>query len=249
MQAAQLTALLRDRAGSSHAGRTRRAGRIPAVLYGGGGEPRAISIEAAEMEKVLRQSHDRISLVTLSIGGATEPAVLKAIQRDAVNERIAHLDFLRVDLTKPITLDIPVAVEGTSPGVKLGGVLQQSARAVRVRCLPGAVPAGAVADISALEIGDALHARDLKLPPGVDLLTPAGDTILWVTVVRVEEEAAPAADAAAAGTAETAAAQPEVIGEKEREERKAKKDEEKGAKAKEKAEIKDAAAKEAKPRK
>lgn len=247
MQTTELNAEVRERPGKEGSAKVRQAGRIPAVVYGAGADSRSVSVDEAEFLKALRTAGDRISLVTLKIAGATEPAVLKAIQRHPVNERIAHIDFLRVDLTKKIALDIPVHLEGNSPGVKLGGVLQQASRDVRIRCLPSAIPTGAVADISKLEIGDALHARDLKLPEGVELLTPAGDTIVSVTVVRVEEVAA--TDAAAVPGAEATAAAPEVIGEKEREERKLKKEDEKGAKAKEKAEVKEAAAKEAKPKK
>lgn len=247
MQTTELTAEVRERPGKEGSAKVRQAGKIPAVIYGAGADSRAVSVDEAEFLKALRTAGDRISLVTLKIAGASEPAVLKAIQRHPVNERIAHIDFLRVDLSKKISLDIPVHLEGNSPGVKLGGVLQQASRDVRIRCLPSAIPTGAVADISKLEIGDALHARDLRLPEGVELLTPAGDTIVSVTVVRVEEVAA--TDAAAVPGAEATAAAPEVIGEKEREERKLKKEDEKGAKAKEKAEVKEAAAKEAKPRK
>ena len=248
MQTTELTAEVRERPGKEGTAKVRQAGRIPAVIYGAGADSRSVSVDEAEFLKALRAAGDRISLVTLKIAGASEPAVLKAIQRHPVNERIAHIDFLRVDLSKKISLDIPVHLEGNSPGVKLGGVLQQASRDVRIRCLPSAIPTGAVADISKLDIGDALHASDLKLPEGVELLTPAGDTIVSVTVVRIEEEAA-ATDAAAVPGAEAATAAPEVIGEKEREERKLKKDEEKGVKAKEKAEVKEAAAKEAKPKK
>lgn len=248
MQAPELTAEIRERTGKEGTAKTRQAGRIPAVIYGAGADSRAVSVIEEEFLKVLRASGDRIALVTLKIGGTTEPAVLKAIQRHPVNERIAHIDFLRVDLARKIALDIPVHLEGNSPGVKLGGVLQQVSRDVRVRCLPGAIPSGAVADISKLEIGDALHARDLRMPDGVELLTPPGETIVSVTVVRVEEEAVADATAAVPGAEATAAA-PEVIGEKEREERKLKKEDEKGAKAKEKADVKEAAAKEAKPKK
>lgn len=247
MQTTELTAEVRERPGKEGSAKVRQAGKIPAVIYGAGADSRAVAIDEAEFLKALRVAGDRISLVTLKIGSTSEPAVLKAIQRHPVNERIAHIDFLRVDLSRKIALDIPVRLEGNSPGVKLGGVLQQVSRDVRIRCLPGAIPTGAIADISKLEIGDALHARDLTLPEGVELITAAGETIVSVTVVRIVEEVA--ADATAVPGAEATTAAPEVIGEKEREERKLKKDDEKGAKAKEKAEVKEAAAKDAKPKK
>ena len=137
----------------------------------------------------------------------------------------------------------PVHIEGIAPGIALGGVLQQATRTVSIRCLPTQVPDSAVADVSALSVGGVLHARDLKLPEGVELHSDPAATILSIVAVRVEEEAPAAgaeADAAVATAATDAAAQPEVIGEKEREERKLKKGEEKTVKEAEKKEIKEA---------
>jgi len=253
MQATELTVELRDKTGKEGAAKVRQAGGIPAVLYGAGAPPKAISVGAAELDRLLSRAGRRLSLLSLKVkAGDTEtvePAILKAIQRHPVNERITHIDFLRIDPAKKLTLELPVAIEGSSPGVKLGGVLQQMLRHVRVRCLPDRIPEGAVADISQMEIGHVLNAGGLKLPEGVELLTPAGQAVLSVIVIRYEEEK-PAEEAAApVATTEEAPAQPEVIGEKEREERRLKKDEEKGAKEKEKAVLKETKAKEEKKKK
>jgi len=256
MQVTELTAELREKTGKEGAAQVRRAGGIPAVLYGAGAPPQPLSVNAAEIDRLLNRGDHRVSLLTLKVtgGGAetTAAAVMKAIQRHPVDERITHIDFLRIDLSKPLALELPVAIEGSSPGVKLGGVLQQMVRHVRVRCLPDRIPDGAVADISQMEIGHVLTAGQLKLPEGVELLTPASTPLLSIIVVHYEEEKAAEPEAAAAvpgAVPEAEPTQPEVIGEKEREERRAKKDEEKGAHAKEKAELKETKAKEEKQKK
>lgn len=245
MQATELPVEARERTGKEAVAKLRQTGRIPAVLYGAGGDPRALTVAVADFDRALRLHGQRLSLLTLKIGNESAPAVLKAIQRHPVHERIEHIDFLRIALDKPLSLEIPVQVEGVAAGVKFGGVLQQMARHVRVRCLPADIPEVAVADVSKLEIGHVLTAGDLKLPTGVELLTAAGDPVFSVTVTKYEEEVAavPGAEGAAAAAEP---AQPEVIGEKEREERRLKKEEEKGGREKEKAELKDIKAKEEK---
>ncbi|MEK7766632.1 MAG: 50S ribosomal protein L25, partial [bacterium] len=206
----------------------------------------------AALQKILR-SGKRLSLISLHgedpAGARQETAILKAVQRHPVNERIVHIDFLRVALDKPLVLDIPVSIEGVAAGTKFGGVIQQPIRVVRVRCLPADIPEAAVADVTPLEIGNVLTAGDLKLPPRVELVTDRGQAIVSIIVVKYEEETTAetpaegdaAAVAGAAAPAAEAGAQPEVIGEKEREERRLKKDEEKGKRQTEKAEVKEAA--------
>ena len=260
MQATELTVELREKTGKEGAAKVRQAGGIPAVLYGAGAPPQALSVNSAEIDRLLARADRRLSLLTLKVkaNGAetTAAAVMKAIQRHPVNEAITHIDFLRVDLSKKLTLEVPVIIEGASPGVKLGGVLQQMFRHVRVRCLPDLIPEGATADISHMEIGHVLTAGQLKLPEGVELLTAPATSILSIIVIHYEEEkpaeGEAAAEGAATATATDAAAapsQPEVIGEKEREERRLKKDDEKGARTKEKAELKETKAKEEKKKK
>lgn len=250
MEAIELPVEARERVGKGPAARARREGLIPAVLYGPATPPKALSVNEAELLKVLRSHGNRLSLLSLTLGSTKEPAILKGVQRDPVNEHILHLDFLRVALDKPLNVEIPVVVEGVAPGVKLGGVMQQSLRHVRVRCLPTEIPEGAVADVSKMEIGHVLAARDLKLPAGATLLTDPIHPVFSIVVTHYEEETAAAATTAAgeaaAATAAAEPAQPEVIGEKEREERRLAKDQEKTGKAAEKAELKEIKAKEEK---
>ncbi len=253
MQATELPVEPRERTGKEAVAKLRQTGRIPAILYGAGGEPRALTVAEAEFAKALRLHGQRLSLLTLKIGSQSETAILKAIQRHPVHERIEHIDFLRIALDKPLSLEIPVRIEGVAAGVKFGGVLQQMLRHVRVKCLPTDIPEAAVADVSRLEIGHVLTAGELTFAgTTVELQTKATDAVVSVTVTKYEEETAaatPGAEAAAATGAVAASAepaQPEVIGEKEREERRLKKDEGKSGREKEKAELKEVKAKEEK---
>ena len=255
MEAIELSVETRSQTGSGAAGRIRQSGGIPAVVYGDGAAAVPVTVSEAAIQKLLRVAGKRLSLVSISIkdagGEKKETAIIKAVQRHPVNEQIIHIDFLRIAMDKPLSLEVPVAIEGTAPGIKLGGILQQMLRQVRIRCLPDRIPQAAVADVSGLAIGGVLTARDLKLPEGVNLVTRPDQAILSITVTRYEEEekapATPEAEAAAA--AAEAPAQPEVIGEKERDERRTKKDEEKGVRVKEKQELKETKAKEEKGKK
>ncbi len=251
MDATVLIADARPRAGKEAAAKTRRAGNIPAVVYGADAPPRTVEVSDAELQRLLRSHGDRLSLLSLKVkeaaGEQVETVIIKAIQRHPVREQIVHIDFQRVAMDRKFSLDIPVIVEGTAPGVKLGGVLQQMLRHIRVRCLPALIPRGATADVSKMEIGHVLFVKDLGLPEGVEVLTDAAQAVISITVTHYEEETAtPAAGAEGAATAEATTAQPEVIGEKEREERKLKKDEDKGTREKEKAALKETKAKEEK---
>jgi len=259
MEATELSVEQRARTGKGGASKARQDGFIPAVIYGGKDPAIAIAIAQAAFEKAMRLSGNRLSLFSLKVqgdAGKTEPAIIKAVQRHPVSDAILHIDFLRIDLAKKLSLEVPVRIEGTPPGIKAGGVLQQPIRHVRVHCLPTDIPAAAVADVSALEIGGVVFARDLKLPAGVELVGDSGAAILSIVVTKYEEEvaAADAADAAAApaeGAVPAAGVepvQPEVIGEKERDERRLKKEEEVTAREAEKKEIKETRKKEEKPK-
>jgi large subunit ribosomal protein L25 len=251
METIVLIADARPNTGKQAVQKTRQAGKIPAVVYGAEAAPRTVEVVDAELQRLLRASGNHLSLLNLKVkepaGEVSETVIIKAIQRHAVREHITHIDFQRVAMNKPFTLDIPVEITGVAPGVKLGGVLQQMVRHIRVRCLPALIPRAATADVSKMEIGHVLFVKDLGLPEGVERVTDSNQAVVSVTVTHYEEETAtPAAGAEGAPAEAATAAQPEVIGEKEREERKLKKDDEKGAREKEKTALKEVKAKEEK---
>ena len=243
METIELSAEHRIRTGKEDTAKVRQAGSIPAILYGSEEPSAAISIIDADLARILRKTGNHFVLLNLKIKGKdgekVESAIIKAIQRHPVNEKIIHVDFFRVSLKKQVSVDVPVELKGEAPGLKLGGVLQQSTRQVRVRCLPNQVPDAAIADVSALNVGGVVHARELILPDGVELLSDPAATILSIVTIKVEEEVVAADAAAVPGAVAAEGVQPEVIGEKERDERRLKKGDEKVVKEAEKKEIKE----------
>jgi large subunit ribosomal protein L25 len=186
----------------------RLKGRIPGVAYGDDGAPLPLSLDEKSMQAILHSKGGRNALITLKIGGAAHPVLIKEIQRHPITRALWHVDFHRISLKKKIEARVPVHVTGEAPGVKVGGgVLEHLVREIRVRCLPTEIPAFVEVDISNLQLNQGLRAKELALPKGVEILMDAESVIVHVLTVHVVEEVV-AADAAVAGAE---GAEPEVI--------------------------------------
>ena len=186
----------------------RTKGRIPGVAYGDDGAPVTLSIDEKSVQAILHSKGGRNALISLKIGGASHPVLIKEIQRHPITRALWHVDFHRISLKKKIETRVPVHVKGEAPGVKVGGgVLEHLVREIRVRCLPTEIPAFVEVDISNLQLNQGIRAKELVLPTGVEILMDAEGVIVHVLTVHVVEEVAPA-DAAVAGAA---GAEPEVI--------------------------------------
>ncbi len=222
MQTPKLKAQPRSTRGSRSMHKLRGEGQIPAVLYGRGEEVVSLTLAAKDMKEILK-SHTRA--VTLSIGGKEEAALLQEVQTHPVRGEILHIDFTRIALDTAVHVKVPVILKGIPVGVATGGgVLDQQVHEVEIECLPTRIPEQITVKIEHLEIGKTLHAESLPLPEGVKLLVEKERAIATVHPPKqVVEEAAPAAEVAM---------QPEVIGQKEREER-AKEKDKKGGKEEE----------------
>ncbi len=218
----KITAEKREGLGKGVARRLRTAGKVPAVLYGQGKDSVSLLVGEEELGAVLLDPRARSSVITLAVteGGKTEDknVLIKEIQRHPVQDFIFHLDFLEVSMDKEISLAVPVELTGSAEGIKMGGILQFMAREIKIACLPYAIPAQIKVDISHLDIGDAVHIRDIAAPPGVKLLFDSNFTIVSVVspaaeevvaVAPVEGEVVVEGEAAAAADAK---AEPEVIG-------------------------------------
>lgn len=203
----------RDVTGSADSGRLRRDGYTPAVIYGQGEEAELIQLREHDMEQLLRAHGGSSLLVSLSRDGKVSSRVLlREIQHHPVSGRLLHVDFVKVDLTATTKVTVPVVLVGESPGVSEGGVLEQLIRDAEVECLPTEIPDSIEVDISALEIGDSLHIRDLDLSGmKYKILTAADVSILNVAAPRVA-----AAEEEEEG--EEGASEPERIGEKSEDE-------------------------------
>jgi large subunit ribosomal protein L25 len=174
----KLTVNSRDAAGSRAARRLRRSGRVPGVLYGGGGEPLGFDADARELRLALAASG---AVLDLSIdGGKATPVVLKEAQRHPVRGETVHVDLLRVRLDQEIHAVVPLELTGVddAPGVKEGGVLEQITRELTVEALPTAIPESILFEVGEMQIGDTILLTAVLAPEGVTLLEVTEEAVL-----------------------------------------------------------------------
>jgi large subunit ribosomal protein L25 len=204
MKVVRMKAERRTALGRNQVAQLRKEGWIPAVVYGDGQEAQSIAISEWELEQHMKQHH---RVFNLEIGGAVTSAMLHEVSWQATSDRALHVDFKRIDLTKPVEADIEVTLIGYPVGLGKGGVLSKDHMTVRISCLPTIIPSLLEHDISALDVGDTLTAGKLALPAGVTLVSPATLSVCHVAMMKLDTTAAaPAADAAApaAGAAKPA---------------------------------------------
>ena len=202
----QLAVRARRPDGSRQARRTRRDGRVPGILYGGGEQPLSFEVDARELRLALAKAG---AVLDLSVDGATPtPVVLKEAQRHPVRGETVHVDLLRVRLDKPI--QAVVALELTdledAPGVREGGVLELITRELNIEALPTGIPESIAHSVAEMNIGETLMLAAITPPPGVTLLDPLEETVLaTLTPPRLQSE-----------TAAEIEAETEVVGEAEK---------------------------------
>lgn len=188
----------------------RQSGRVPGIAYGDKGAPVTLSVDAKSVQAILHSEGGRNALISLKIGGTSHPVLIKEIQRHPITRALQHVDFHRISLKQKIEAKVPLHTKGEAPGVKVGGgVLEYVSRELRVRCLPTEIPASLDLDISNLQVGQSIRAKDVVLPKGVELVMDGESVIVHVVTVHVEE--APATPEAAAAAAAATTAEPEVI--------------------------------------
>jgi large subunit ribosomal protein L25 len=176
--------------GSRAARRLRRSGRVPGVVYGGGGDSVSFDADARELRLALARSG---AVLDLSVDGRkATPVVLKEAHRDPVRGETVHVDLLRVRLDEAIQAVVPLELTGAedAPGVKEGGVLEQITRELNVQALPTAIPESIVHDIGEMQIGETIALSALAAPESVTLLDDP-DTVLATLSpprLQVEEE-------------------------------------------------------------
>lgn len=170
--------------GSRSTRRLRRSGLVPGVLYGRGGDPVAFQVDARELRHALQAQG---AVIELSMDGKTTSAVLKDRQRHPLRGETTHVDFLRVDLSKPIEATVPLEALGAdeAPGVREGGILDQQLREVTVEALPNAIPESLTIDVSEAKIGDTFTLSAAQLPDGVTLVDEADTPAFSVLAPRL----------------------------------------------------------------
>ncbi|HYM55852.1 MAG TPA: 50S ribosomal protein L25 [Solirubrobacteraceae bacterium] len=177
--------------GSRAARRLRRSGRVPGVVYGGGGEPLGFDADARELRLALAGSG---AVLDLSVDGKkATPVVLKEAQRDPVRGETVHVDLLRVRLDEAISAVVPLELAGVddAPGVKEGGVLEQITRELNVEALPTAIPESIVHEVGEMQIGETILLSAVSSPEGVTLLDDLEDTVVaTLSPPKLQAEAA-----------------------------------------------------------
>ena len=196
MAEVRLNAAKRGDSGKGSARRTRAAGRVPGVVYGRGMEPVAISVDRREFVTALLSDSGMNTLLDLEIDGDTTLALTKELQRDPVRGTLLHADFVKIDRTVEVEVEVPVHIVGEAPGAKEGGVLEHPLFTVHVRALPGDVPESIDADVSGLNMGDSLRVSDLAGDRAFTILDDP-DTVVASIVAPISEEALAAAEAEA----------------------------------------------------
>jgi len=187
---------IRTSRGNGAARVLRSRGQIPAVLYGPGSEPVMLSVDTVALEQVLKKSTAGEVLVNLTIqnGGATNrTAMIREMQTHPVSRKFLHVDFYEIALDRKLRVGVPIVTKGKSKGVELGGILQIVRREIELLCLPLDIPDSIELDITDLDIGDAIHVRDIPLKAGLELPEDTNFTVLTVASPMREEE--PAAEA------------------------------------------------------
>ena len=200
----------RETTGRSAARRLKAHGIIPAVIYGAKHKPQPLQVAARDINAMLSHASGENILVELEIAGekTNRMALVQEVQHSPVGGIILHVDFHAVSMDEKIHAEVPLEGIGIANGVKnFGGLLEQSLRTLAIECLPRDLPDRVTVDVSALNIGDAIHVRDIQLPSGVTAKVQADLTAFSVLAPVVEEAPVSAA-------AEGEAAGPEVITEK-----------------------------------
>ncbi|MCP3678485.1 MAG: 50S ribosomal protein L25 [Deltaproteobacteria bacterium] len=191
MEELSLSVEKREGLGKGAAGRLRREGVVPAVLYGAGlKEAVSLQMQVGALEQVLHAVSGRKVLLKLAVEGEkkTRQTILQSVQRHPVSRAPLHVDFYEVEKGHTVVVEIPITVVGKAEGVALGGILQQDLRTLEVECMPTDVPATVEVDVTSLGIGNSIHVSDLTPSKGQTYLNDPHMTVVSVTAPVAEEE-------------------------------------------------------------
>lgn len=211
-----VTAESRDSRGKNEARRLRAKGSMPAVVYGGDSGATPVAIDPKQLTKILNSKTGHNTIFNLGVNGDSTPVMIIDWQYDPIKDSLLHVDLKRIDLTKRITVKVPVVTQGDPKGVKIqGGIQDVVTREIEVECLPDEIPEHFVVNVSELLIGQNIRAAEIPMPGSMKLISLPDAVITHVVSIKAEE--APAVETAA--PAATPAGEPEVIkkGKKEEE--------------------------------
>jgi large subunit ribosomal protein L25 len=196
MAKASLSALPRDVSGKGASRKLRASGRVPAVVYGHGEDTRSVTVDAHQFDLLRHHVHVESTIIDLTIEGEPAPvrALVRELQTHPVRNEVLHVDFYQIRAGEKLTVEVPIRLVGSAPGVKEGGLMQHTLVDLEVWCLPDSIPEAVEADVSGLDIGDSIHVSDLRLPEGVESLVDGDRTVCSVVpptfIAEPEEEEA-----------------------------------------------------------
>jgi large subunit ribosomal protein L25 len=175
----------RENVGKRDAKELRYQGLVPAVLYGGATQTH-FSVAIADIKPVIFTPE--VSFIDLTVAGVTTSAIIKDMQFHPLTEQLLHVDFLQLDEAKPVTIEIPIRLTGTSPGVKMGGKLVQKLRKLRVKALPKDHVNNIDVSIEGLEVGKSVRVGEIAVA-NLTITNAAEDTVVSVTTSRALRQA------------------------------------------------------------
>jgi len=187
-----LAARVRTDTGKGAARRLRRNEQVPAIFYGPNSQPVMLAVKYVDLKTLLRSASSENVIFQLQIesgqGTDSKTVMLKELQADPIKPVYYHADFYEISMDKEITLNVPVHLVGTPVGAAKGGILQHVRRELSVSCLPGNLVEFLEVDVAALDMGDAVHVKDLVLPAGMTTAEDADTTVAVVTAPHVVAE-------------------------------------------------------------
>ncbi len=185
MRSIAISGSLRENVGKRDAKELRYQGLVPAVLYGGATQTH-FAVSLADMKPVIYTPE--VQFIDLDVAGTKTQAIIKDMQFHPLTDELLHIDFLQLDEAKPVTIEIPIRLTGTSPGVKMGGKLVQKLRKLRIKALPKDHLDSLEVSIEGLEVGKSVRVRDISFE-GLTITNTPEDTILSITTSRALRQA------------------------------------------------------------
>jgi len=174
--------------GSRPSGRLRKAGKVPAVVYGLGTDTLSVTVPARELQHILAGESGANTLITLDVDGDSVLTLARQIHRHPTRGELVHVDFIRISRDVAVSAEIPIHLIGEATGVKDGGLLEQLLFALTVEAMPGNIPVSIEIDVTELAIGDQLRVEDIPLPEGVETQAESDFVVAQVAAPRIATE-------------------------------------------------------------
>lgn len=198
----------RKPAGTREAARLRRAGKLPAVLYGHKIDPVHLAMSSQDLETLLQKG---THLVNLNLGSEEQACLIKAVQYNYLGDTPVHVDLARVDLNERVQVYVQIELRGTPKGIGEGGALQRGLKEIEIACLVANIPESIRLDVSHLALDDVLHVKDIELPEGAEAISDPEAAIVMIRVPAAQKSAIATGEGEGEGEEKPEGEEPEVI--------------------------------------